>query len=117
MVNALLQVGYLLFEACQQSLGNLAQEDTTFAARVEKSRFAGAEQLGRQQIEHTIGQLGRGENFVTAQIGQTIENVGTIVVLHIDRVGCNAMEDRCALARQNSALRLAHRKDYIGDFV
>ena len=34
VVNPLLQVGYLLFEASQQPFGNLAQEDATLAARV-----------------------------------------------------------------------------------
>ena len=64
VVDALLQVGYLFFEACQQPFGNLAQEDTAFATRVEKPRFAGTEQLGRQQVEHTVGQLGRSEDFI-----------------------------------------------------
>ena len=45
MVDALLQVGYLLFQPCQQPFGNLAQEDTAFAARVKKARLAGTEQL------------------------------------------------------------------------
>ena len=45
MVNALLQVGNLLFQPCQQPFGNLAQEDTAFAARVKKARLAGTEQF------------------------------------------------------------------------
>ena len=54
VVNALLQVGYLLFKTRQQSFSNLAQKDTALATRVEKSRFAGTKQLWRQQVEHTV---------------------------------------------------------------
>ena len=45
MVDALLQVGNLLFQPCQQSFGNLTQEDSALAARVKKTRLAGTEQL------------------------------------------------------------------------
>ena len=45
MVNALLQVRYLFLQSRQESFGNLAQEDTTLTASVEKARLAGAEQL------------------------------------------------------------------------
>jgi hypothetical protein len=45
MVDALLQVGNLLFQPSQQPFGNLTQIDTAFAARVEKARLAGTEQL------------------------------------------------------------------------
>ena len=55
VVNALLQVGYLLFKTRQQSFSNLAQKDTALATRVEKSRFAGTKQLWRQQVEHSVG--------------------------------------------------------------
>jgi hypothetical protein len=47
MINALLQVGNLLFQPCQQPFGNFAQENTAFAAWVEKARLAGTEQLLR----------------------------------------------------------------------
>lgn len=43
MVNALLQVGDMLFETRQQPFRNLAQEDPAFAARIEKPRFGAAE--------------------------------------------------------------------------
>ncbi len=78
VVDALLQVGDLLFETRQQPLGNLAQEDPALAAGIEEARLAGAEQLLRQQVEHTVGQLGRGEDLVAAQIGQAVEDVGAI---------------------------------------
>ena len=48
VVDALLQVGNLLFEACQQPFRNLAQEDPALAAGIEKPRFGTAEQLLRQ---------------------------------------------------------------------
>ena len=117
MVDALLQVGYLLFQTCQQPFGNLAQEDTAFATRVKKARLAGTEQLLWQQVEHSVGQLGRGEDLIAAQIGQAIEDVGAIVVLHIGKVGYNAMVDRYAQARRNFALRLARRRGCIGGFL
>ena len=114
MVDALLQVGNLLFQPCQQPFGNLAQKDTAFAARVKKARLAGTEQLLWQQVEHSVGQLGRGEDLIAAQIGQAIEDVGAIRVLHIGKVGCNAMVDRYAQVRRNFALRLARRRGCTG---
>ena len=117
MVDALLQVGNLLFQPCQQPFGNLTQEDSALAARVEKARLAGTEQLLWQQVEHSVGQLGRGEDLIAAQIGQAIEDVGAIRVLHIGKVGCNAMVDKFAQVRRNFALRLVRRKDCTGGFL
>ena len=117
MIDALLQVGNLLFKPSQQPFGNLAQEDTALATWVEEARLAGTEQLLWQQVEHSVGQLGRGEDLIAAQIGQTIEDVGAIRVLHIDKVGCNAMVDKFAQAHRNFALRLVRRRGCIGGFV
>ncbi len=117
MVDALLQVGNLLFKPSQQPFGNLAQEDTAFAAWVEKTRLAGTEQFLRQQIEHSISQLGRGEDLVAAQIGQAIEDVGAICVLHSGKFVCNAKGDKCAQVHRNFAPRLARRKVCIGGFA
>ena len=116
VVDALLQVGNLLFETCQQTFCNLAQEDAALAARIEKSRFGTAKQLLWQQIEHSVGQFGRGEDLVAGKVGQAVEDVGAIGALHIDKVGCNAMGDRCAQVRRNSALRPARRKGCTGGF-
>ena len=84
VVNALLQVGNLLFETRQQPFGDLAQEDPALAAGIEKPRFGTAEQLLRQQIEHSVGQLGRGEDLIAGKVGQTIEDIGTIIHNLID---------------------------------
>lgn len=78
VVDALLQIGDLLFETCQQPLGDLAQEDPALAAGIEKPRFGTAEQLLRQQVEHTVGQLGRGEDLVAAEVSQAVEDVGAM---------------------------------------
>lgn len=78
VVDALLQVGDLLFETRQQTFGNFAQEDAALAAGIEKPRFGTAEQLLRQQVEHTVGQLGRGEDLVAGKVGQAIEDVGAM---------------------------------------
>ncbi len=78
MVDALLQVGNLLFQSCQQPFGNLAQEDSAFAAWVKKARLAGAEQLLWQQVEHSVSQLGRGEDLVAGKVCQAVEDVGAI---------------------------------------
>ena len=64
MVKPLLQVGDLIGKPINQPFGDLSQEDTAFAARVKKPRFAGTEQLLWQQVKHSIGQLGRSENFI-----------------------------------------------------
>lgn len=45
VVDALLQIGHLLFETRQQPFGNLTQENAALAARVKKARLAGTEQF------------------------------------------------------------------------
>lgn len=115
IVDALLQVGDLLFETRQQTFGNLAQEDAALAAGIKESRSGTAEQLLRQQIEHSVGQFGRGEDLVAAEVGQAVEDVGAIVS-HIYKVGCNAMGDRCARVRRSFALRPARRRGCTGGF-
>ena len=47
VVDALLQIGDLLFETRQQTFGNLAQEDPALAAGIKESRSGTAEQLLR----------------------------------------------------------------------
>ena len=115
VVDTLLQIGNLLFETCQQPFGDLAQEDPALAAGIEKPRFGAAEQLLRQQVEHTVGQLGRGEDLVAGKVGQAVEDVWTIVC-HIDKVGCNAKGDKCVRVRRSFALRLARRRGCTGGF-
>ena len=78
VVDTLLQVGDLLFETRQQSFGDLAQEDAALAAGIEKPRLGTAEQLLRKQIEHSVGQLGRGEDLVAGKVCQAVEDVGAI---------------------------------------
>ena len=56
-------------------LGNLAQEDATLRAGIEKSRLRTAEQLLRQQVQHPISQFRRSEHLVTAQVGQAVQYV------------------------------------------
>ena len=78
VVDTLLQVGDLLFETRQQPFRNLAQEDAALAAGIEKPRIGTAEQLLRQQVEHTVGQLGRGEDFVAGKVCQAVEDIWAI---------------------------------------
>ena len=111
MVDTLLQVGNLLFQAYEQPFGNFAQEHAALAAWVEKARPARPEQLRWQQVEHPIGQLRRGKDLIAAQVGQAVENVGAIRVLHIDTVECNAMGDTFAPVRRNAAPCPARRRD------
>ena len=115
VVDTLLQVGDLLFETRQQPFRNLAQEDAALAAGIKESRSGTAEQLLRQQVEHSVGQLGRGEDLVAGKVGQAIEDVWTIVC-HIDKVGCNAKGDKCVQVRRSFAPRLARRRGCIGGF-
>ena len=81
MVNALLQVGYLVGQTVNQPLGYLAEEHPALGAGVEETGAGTAEELLRQQVEHLVGQLRRREHFVVAQVGQTGKYVG-IVVIH-----------------------------------
>lgn len=83
MVDTLLQVGDLSFQPSQQPLGNLAQEDTALRTRVEKASLRTAEQLLRQQVQHPVGQLRRGEDLIAAQIGQAVQYVRRISFFHV----------------------------------
>ena len=114
VVDALLQVGYLLFEPCKQPLGNLPQKDATLAAGVEKACLRTAEQLMRQQVEHTVGQLRRSENLVAREVGQTVENIRAIIILHSGIIECNAMADKYGQARRSSVPRPARRRGNTG---
>lgn len=55
VVDALLQIGDLLFETRQQPFGDLAQKDPALAAGVEEARLRTAEQLLWKQVEHPVG--------------------------------------------------------------
>ena len=66
VVDALLQVGYLLFETRQQPFGNLTQKDAALTAGVEKSCLRTAEQFLRKQVEHPIGEFRRREDLIAA---------------------------------------------------
>ena len=116
VVDTLLQIGNLLFETRQQPFHNLAQEDAALAAGIEKPRLGTEEQSLRQQVEHSVGQLGRGEDLIAAQIGQAIEDVGAIRVIHSGKVGYNAQVDKTLQVHRNFALRLARRRGCIGGF-
>ena len=83
VVDTLLQVGNLRFQSCQQSLGNLAQEDATFRTRVEEPCLRTAEQLLRQQVQHPISQLRRSEDLVARKISQAVQDIGCISFFHI----------------------------------
>lgn len=75
MVDTLLQVGDLRFQPGKQPLGNLAHKDAALRTGVEEPCLRTAEQLLRQQIEHTVGQLRRSEDLVAAQVGQAVQYV------------------------------------------
>ena len=75
VVDALLQVWDLRFQPSKQPLGNLAQKDTTLRTGIEKASLRTVEQLLRQQIEHTVGQLRRGKDLVAAEVGQAVQYV------------------------------------------
>ena len=114
VVDTLLQVGYLFFNSCQHPLGDLAQEDATLRTGVEKPRFRAAEQFLRQQVEHTVGQLRRSENLVAREVGQTVENIRAIIILHSGIIECNAMADKYGQARRSSVPRPARRRGNTG---
>lgn len=75
VVDALLQVGNLRFQPCQQPLGDLAQEDATLRTGVEEASLRTAKQLLRQQVQHSVGQLRRSEDLVAAQVGEAVQYV------------------------------------------
>lgn len=114
VVNALLQIGYLPFKPNEQPFGYFAQKDSTLAARVEKPRFRAAEQFLRQQVKHTVGQLRRSENLVAREVGQTVENIRAIIILHSGIIECNAMADKYGQARRSFVLRPARRRGNTG---
>ncbi len=117
MVDTLLQVRNLLFQAYEQPFGNLAQKNAALAAWIKKARLGVAEQFLWQQVKHPVGEFRRREHLVAAQIGQAVENVGTIVILHIYKVECNALVDRCVQVHRSFAPVPARRRDCTDGFV
>ena len=81
VVDAFLQVGNLVGQACYQSLGNLSKKDATLGARIKELCLRASEQLLRQHVQHLIGKLWRREHFVVAQVCQARQHIGVVVQL------------------------------------
>ena len=73
-----LKVGYLLFKSFNKSLGNLAQENSALAARIEESGVGVLEQLLWEHINDFVCQFRRGEHLIIAEFGNTRKHVGII---------------------------------------
>ena len=80
VVDALLPVGNFVGQTCNQALCYLTEKDSTLRARVEEAGVRTLEQLLRQQVEHLIGKSGRSKHFVVAQVSQTRQYVGVVVL-------------------------------------
>ena len=78
MFYTLLKGGYLPFKSLNKSLGNLAQENSALAARIEESGVGVLEQLLWEHINDFVCQFRRGKHLVIAKIGKTRKHVGII---------------------------------------
>lgn len=85
VVKPLLQIGNLRCQSVDQALGDFAQEYARFAHRVEKARIRVLPQALRQQIQHLVGNVRRGEDFVVGKVGEAGEDVGVIVCFECAR--------------------------------
>ena len=78
MFYTLLKVGYLPFKSFNKSLGNLAQDNSALAARIEESGVGVLEQLLWEHINNLVCQFGRGEHLIITKIGNARKHVGII---------------------------------------
>ena len=92
VIQPLLKIGNLVRQAYDQALGDLPQKDAGLGRRVQKLGAGVPKQLLGQQVQHGVGDLGRGEHLVVAQVGQAGEDirivVGGIEVRHLARSSC-----------------------------
>lgn len=79
VIQPLLKIGNLVRQAYDQALGDLPQKDAGLGRRVQKLGAGVPKQLLRQQVQHGVGDLGRGEHLVVAQVGQAGEDVRIVV--------------------------------------
>jgi hypothetical protein len=70
VVDPCLAVRYLFFQSLVQPLGDLAQEYSGFASRIEEGDFLIAPQAFRQEIKHLAYQFWRSKDLVTAKISK-----------------------------------------------
>lgn len=82
VIDAFLPVWNLRFKTPVQALYDFTQENAAFRERVKERCFRTSEQFLRKQIQDLVGQGRRSEDLVIAQIGNTVEDVGIVIIRH-----------------------------------
>ena len=88
MLQSLLEVGHLSLQPFDESLGYLAEEDTALAAGVKEGGVGVLKQLLWEHVDNLVGQFGRCEHLVVAQVRDAREYIGVVdavkqtIVLH-----------------------------------
>ena len=75
MIQAFLQIRNFIFQTFDQPFGDFTQENPGFAAGIQERGFRISEKFPRELIQHFIGNFRRGENFIVAQVSQTLKHI------------------------------------------
>ena len=78
VVDTILQVRELRLQADQQTLGDLTEEHARLGERVEERDRTVRPDLLRQQVEHLVRKLRRGEHLIVGQVRQTRQHVRVV---------------------------------------
>ena len=81
MVDTLLTIGYLTGQAAVEPLHYLTQKHARLAERVEKGGRRVAKQFLGKHVQHLVGQHGRGEHLIVAQVGDAVEHIGIVCLI------------------------------------
>ena len=82
MVDAELPVRHQGFKAPVEALDDFPEEDAALGERIQKLGVRTLEKVLRQQIQDAVSKLRRGEDFVVAQVGDSIEHVRIVITVH-----------------------------------
>ena len=97
MINALLEVGNLIFNAFEEAFGDFSKENAGFAGWVEKCRGRIREKLLWKLVEQFFCDIGRSADLVIGEIGKAGEHIGIVIVgtgvTHIAELFCSEREE------------------------
>ena len=80
VIDARLPVGNVAFQSGIEPSRDFAQKHARLGNRIEKRRVAVAPDFFWQQIEHSRHHAGRRKNLIVAEVGQTRQHVGIVII-------------------------------------
>ena len=81
VIDSLLKIGNLVLKAFDKPFGYLSEKNTALAARVKKLSVRIFKEFLREQSGHLVRYFRWCEDFVTGEVGQTVQNVRVIYLV------------------------------------